>query len=243
MNRFVRRSAIVAVALATTLSAGAALAANTGLSADLLKSGLTSSGTVNSTLAGALKSSSFDSTTRFASIKLASPDQGDVAVMKSSLLDTGGVSNLAARESNPTVLRYALSAAGDTTTTLSESTTDCESTPVKLADVGMSLRQLNGEASLANEATSVVSAPRNSGMVGAFGGIKRLSGDDVIMPANAAAIRLALIKDGTSNTSFAALETNQFAGYQSALLGSTDASGALSNGASASQVANALRKR
>src|SRR5262245_34692414 len=89
MNRFVRRSTIVAVALATTLSAGVALASNTGISPELLKSGLTSSSTATAALTRALNSSSsFTDATRFGDFHRQA-DQREFASFKTSAFDSG----------------------------------------------------------------------------------------------------------------------------------------------------------
>lgn len=243
MNRFVRRSTIVAVALATTLSAGVALAANTGFSSELLKAGLTSTSGDHTSFASALKMSSFSNPERFSRTSPAASQSSEFAALKSSSLGAAGVGNVPLGGSYSSGLHTALTAQGGSKTSFGAAASECEMTPAKFANVGTALRDLSGEPALASEAPSFASALRRSEMAGAFGGFKQMTGGDMTSPASFAAIHQALINDGTSNTSFSALQTSDIAGLKAALNGSDDASGALTRGTSATLNSAALRKR
>ena len=84
MHRFVRRSTIVAVALATTLGAGAALADTSGISPESLKSALSSTRTANRSFANAVKSTTFGNAERFGRYEVANVNQSEFADLKSS---------------------------------------------------------------------------------------------------------------------------------------------------------------
>lgn len=84
MHRFVGRSTIVAVALATTLGAGAALADTSGISPEALKSALGSTHTANPSFANALQTSTLGNRERFARYDLATADQSEFAALKAT---------------------------------------------------------------------------------------------------------------------------------------------------------------
>lgn len=273
MHRFVGRSSIVAVALATTLGAGAALADTTGISPESIKSALSSTRTADSSFANAIKSSTFSYGERYARYEVASGDQGEFAALKSSG-PTGAKVGILAPEhngdiqfANPGVLtpqhngdiQFAQAAAltpqhnGDIQFALAErpanaafgdTQSECDSTPIKLADVGTALRSLSSEPAAVGKGSSFAQRLQLSESPTAMSNYKRFAGNGAVQGSPSfATIREALIAEGTSNTSFASRPVSEIALIKAALSGSSDASSALSNGTSSSQLASALRKR
>jgi len=95
----VGRSTIVAVALATTLGAGAALADTTGISPEAIKSALSSTHTANPSFANAVKSSASSDALRFARYDAANTDQSEFAALKAAA-PTGANVGILAPEHN-----------------------------------------------------------------------------------------------------------------------------------------------
>lgn len=259
MNRFVGRSTIVAVALATTLGAGAALADTSGISPESLKSALTSTRTANSSFANAVKLSTFGNAERFARYQVATQDQSEFAALKSSV-PAGARVGILAPEHNGDV-QFAQAGIltpqhnGDTqlaaalaerplNAAFGDTQGECESAPVKLADVGAAMRSLSGEPSIAGDGSSLAQALQLSGSSEAMANYKRFAANgDLQGSPSFAAIDKGIVQDGTSNTQFAALQVNDVARIKAALSGSSDASSALSDNISASELASALQKR
>ena len=275
MNRIVRRSTIIAVALATTLGAGAALADTAGISPEALKSALTSTRNADSTLASVAESSALGNRERFARYDLTNEDQSEFAALNAPV-PTGGRVGILAPEHNGDIQfalpgnlapqhngdiqfaqagvltpqhngdiqfaraladRQADAAFGDTAN-------ECESAPVKLADVGASLRQMSSEPSIAGDGADFAQRLQRSESREALANFKRFTADGVGLGSPSfAAISKALNLGETSNARFSALQVDEIAAIKSALNGSSDASSALSNGSSSSQLSSALRKR
>ena len=127
---------------------------------------------------------------------------------------------------------------------MGETAGECESAPVKLADVGVAMRSLGGEPAIAGDEATFAQALRLSESPEALSNFKRFAANGELTGSPSfAAIGKALTMDGTSNTSFAAHQVDDIAAIKSALSGSSDASSALSNGASASELSSALQKR
>jgi len=241
MNRFVRRSTIVVVALATTLGAGAALAANTGVSPELLKSALTSSHSTKTALVTAARYTSLSNAARLAGYS--SSDQGAFTALKSASYSLdGGTTASNVRYSND--LRTALTTPGGANTSLGASDSTCESAPVKLADVGAAVRELASGSSFANEGSSSLSAPQGASPALARGGYKLESGNSsaAALPA-LAGINLALSQGGSSNTSFSPAESDSLAALKGAVYTGDDVSSTVADRTSATQVSLALRQR
>jgi len=252
MNRFVGRSTIVAVALATTLGAGAALADTTGISPESIKSALTSTRTANSSFANVLKSSSVGNAKRYARLDVTNGDQGEFAALKTS----GTIGNLAPEHNgdiqfaNPGILtpqhngdiQFALAGAltpqhnGDIQFALADrpvnaafgdTAGECAAAPVKLADVGTALRSLSTDSSIAGQDASFGHKMQLSQSPESVANFKRFAANGAL----------------GGSTSFASRQVSEIALIKAALNGSSDASSAMSDGTSASQVGSALRKR
>jgi hypothetical protein len=100
------------------------------------------------------------------------------------------------------------------------------------------------EPATAAEGSSFARALQQPASSAATSNYKRFAGNGVVQGSPSfATIREALNTDGTSNTSFASQQVSEIALIKAALNGSSDASSALSNGTSSSQLSSALRKR
>jgi hypothetical protein len=222
VNRIVRRSTIVAVALATTLGAGAALADTSGISPESLKSALSSTRTANSSFANAVKSSTFGNAERFARYDLTNEDQSEFAALKAPG-PAGGRVGILGPEHNGDI-QFAVRPAN---TAFGDNASECESAPVKLADVGAAVRSLGGEPATAGDEATFAQALHLSDSPEALSNFKRFAANGELQ----------------GSPSFASLPVDDIAAIKSALSGSSDASSALSNGTSAPQLSSALQKR
>jgi len=191
MHRFVGRSTIVAVALATTLGASAALADTTGITSEAIKSALSSTRTVNPSFANAA-TSTFNAE-RFARYEAASGDQSLFGARQSSAPASARVGILAPEHNGDIQFAQAGAltpqhngdiqfvrrlAARPANAAFGDTAGECESAPVKLANVGMAMRELSNEPSLTEGIPSYARALQQPESTGALSGYKRFAAND-----------------------------------------------------------------
>jgi hypothetical protein len=213
MNGYRRRSAIVAVALAATMSAGAVLAADTGLPPGFVKSSLSSlsSGrtTVSKTLARQSLGARILTSTGYDTAKVPGMlERGGIAAVGQALKQSDGV-GVAAEASYVGTLRDALAA--DRQTAAGFSVNSGGSSGIDLASLAQGL---TGGGSVGRQ--TLASSGYGSGSA-TYGGRSRLSEDNEqlasALESGSSAINLTQVADALTGRDSAGRETLANSGF------------------------------